>query len=135
MKGRIRSIEEKVRILKSARKLGNIAEACRVAEISRSSFYAIKRAYEREGRSGLETKPRRKPKMPNAFPEEIVRKILEVSARFPSYSPRRIALRLGREGLVLSGSGVRKVWRKHGLVTRLKRKTNLLSSELVYKKR
>lgn len=134
MKPRTLSIEEKLRILDLAQELGSIAEACRVAGISRPTYYAIKRVYERDGRAGLTPKPRRKPKMPNAFAEEIVHRILELSSRFPSYSSRRIAHRLGRDGLVVSDSGVRKIWQRHGLKAR-SGKSPLASSELVLKKK
>ncbi len=134
MKARALSIEEKLRVLETAEELGSVAEVCRVAGISRPTYYAIKKAYERDGRRGLEAKPRRKPKMPNAFAEEIVRRILEISCRFPSYSSRRIAHRLGRDGLVVSDSGVRKVWQRHGLKARSE-KSRLVSNELVLKKK
>src|SRR5690606_19459155 len=48
-----RLIDAKVSLLQLSQELGNIRRACRVAGISRSSFYEIKKAYEQFGRSGL----------------------------------------------------------------------------------
>lgn len=123
-----RSFEEKIRLLELAEGLGNVWKVCRAAGISRSSFYEIKKAYERFGKTGLEPKPRRKPKMPNAFSEEIIRMILETTSRFPSYSCQRIAGKLRVGGLTVSGSGVRKVWKRHGLTRREERLLRLKRS-------
>ena len=48
-----------------ADELKNIAKACRLARVSRSHFYEIKKAYETFGKEGLGPKVRRKPLVPN----------------------------------------------------------------------
>lgn len=116
-----RLIEAKISILQLAHELGNISKACKKAGIARSSFYEIKKAYESFGRSGLEPKPRRSPRMPNAFPEELVKKILDKTREFPSYSYNRVANELQLEGVSVSGQGVRKIWQRHNLTRRLSR--------------
>jgi transposase len=98
-----------------------VAAACREAGVARSTFYAVKKAFEREGRAGLEPKARRFPKMPNAFSEEVIERILEMTRRFPSYSGPRIARKLSETGLDVSASGVRKIWKRYGLTTRRQR--------------
>ena len=45
-----RLIEAKISLLRLAEEWGNIQRACKVAGIARSSFYEIKRAYEKFGR-------------------------------------------------------------------------------------
>lgn len=102
-------------VLQLAQALKSVAEACRRAGISRSNFYKIKRAYERSGYLALQPAPRRKPRMPNAFSEAVVERVLEETRKFPSYSYNRIAARLCVQGLKISGSGVRKVWERRGL--------------------
>lgn len=121
MKERYLSINEKLRVLELSEILGSVAAACRQAGISRSSFYAIKKDYDRDGKAGLEPKPRRAPRMPNAFPEETIQKILETTSRFPAFSCDRLGLQLRDEGVAASGSGVRKVWKRHGLARREER--------------
>ena len=48
-----RLIDAKISLLQLAEELGNIQKACKAAGIARSSFYEIKRAYEKFGREGL----------------------------------------------------------------------------------
>ncbi len=106
------TVSEKVELLKIAEGSRNVSETCRLLGLSRSTFYAMQKAYLQEGPAGLEPKPRRKPRMPNAFSEDVIRQILEMTLRFPSYSCERIRLRLLASGLKVSGSGVRKVWKR-----------------------
>ena len=115
------SSDEKFLALVLAEALGNVAAACRQMGMSRSTFYALRRAYAARGRSGLEPTPRRPPRMPNAFTEEAVRGILEMTERFPSYSCARISAKLRAVGVNASASGVRKVWKRNGLTKREER--------------
>ena len=92
-----------------------------MAGIARSSFYEIKKAYEQFGREGLVPRPKRRPRMPNEYPQEIVDKILAMTRQFPAYSYVRIAGQLQIEGVSVSASGVRKVWERNGLVKKLSR--------------
>lgn len=107
------TVNEKVELLKAAEGSHNIAETCRLLGLSRSTYYVMKKAYLQNGEAGLHPKPRRKPRMPNAFSEEVVRRILEMTWRFPSFSCERIRQRLLATGLNVSGSGVRKVWKRY----------------------
>jgi len=105
----------KLAVLTVARESGDVAFACFSSGISRSTFYKIKRAFDLQGVAGLQPQPRRKPRMPNAFSEETVAKVLEETKNFPSYSYTRLAERLRAGGLSISGSGVRKIWERNGL--------------------
>jgi len=116
-----RLIDAKISILQLAEKLESISEACKVAGIARSSFYEIKKAYEQFGRDGLVPRPKRRPRMPNELPLEIVEKILTMTRKFPSYSYVRIAGQLQLEGVSVSPGGVRKTWERQGLVRKLSR--------------
>lgn len=121
MSSQDRLIDAKISILQLAEKLDSISQACKVAGIARSSFYEIKKAYEQFGREGLVPKPKRRPRMPNEYPQEIVGKILDMTRQFPAYSYVRIAGQLQIEGVSVSASGVRKVWERNGLVKKLSR--------------
>lgn len=115
------SSEEKFLVLVLANALGSATAACRQMGMSRSTFYLLRRAYAAGGRPGLEPKPRRPPRMPNAFTEETVARILEMTARFPSYSYRRISGKLLASGVNVSPSGVRKVWGRKALTKKEER--------------
>lgn len=116
-----RLIDAKISILQLAQELKNVQQLCRTAGIARSSFYEIKKAYEQFGREGLRPKPKRRPRMPNETPPEIVEKVLDMTRRHPSYSYNRIANQLQLEGVGISGTGVRKVWARHDLTKKLDR--------------
>ena len=121
MSSQDRLIDAKISILQLAEKLDSSSQACKVAGIARSSFYEIKKAYEQFGREGLVPRPKRRPRMPNEYPQEIVDKILAMTRQFPAYSYVRIAGQLQIEGVSVSASGVRKVWERNGLVKKLSR--------------
>jgi len=116
-----RLIDAKVSILQLAHELGNISKACKKAGIARSSFYEIKKAYEQFGRVGLEPQPRRRPRMPNEYSEDLIRRILEYTRENPSYSYSRIARELQLQGVSVGATGVRRVFDRHGLTHRLGR--------------
>lgn len=116
-----RLIDAKISLLQLAKELNNIQKLCKTAGIARSSFYEIKKAYEQFGREGLKPKPKRRPRMPNETPPEIVEKILDMTRQHPSYSYNRIANQLQMIGVGISGTGVRKVWGRHDLARKLDR--------------
>ncbi|WP_176736590.1 helix-turn-helix domain-containing protein [Oligoflexus tunisiensis] len=115
------TVEEKLKVLALAEIIGNISEACRLVGIARSSFYLMKADFEKHGLKALEPRPRRKPQMPNQASEELVQKVLDLTREFPSYSYNRMAALLVSQGMQISGGGVRKIWERHGLQTKLKR--------------
>lgn len=112
---RFRTVDEKLRVLELAAEEDNVAALCRRLGVSRSTFYEMKKAYERQGADGLAIKPRQKPKMPNALSEDAVRQALEMTAKFPSFSCLRISAKLKEMGVAISASSVRKLWGRHGL--------------------
>ena len=57
--------------------------------------------------------------MPNETPPELVEKILEMTARYPTYSYVRISQQLRLVGIGVSPPAVRGVWQRQGLTLRL----------------
>ena len=114
-------IKARVGMLALAEELKNISLACKRAGISRSHFYEIKEAFERYGPDGLAPATRRRPRMPNQTPSEIERRILEMTAQFPTYSYLRISMQLKLVGVGVSPAAVRGVWLRHGLTLKIQR--------------
>jgi hypothetical protein len=108
-------IDQRLDILVLARELKNVSQACKLAGISRSRFYEIKSAFDQRGLAGLAPQPRRKPRMPNQTPLELVEPILNMSARYPTYSYIRISAKLRAGGCEVLPSTVRAVWKQQGL--------------------
>jgi transposase len=116
-----RLIDAKVAILQLATEMKSISKACRKAGIARSSFYEMKKAYEQFGRGGLELQPVGRPRGSGRVSPEVEEKILEMTRKYTSYSHNRIADELEQVGVSVSGTGVRNVWLRHGLGTKLER--------------
>ena len=94
MTAREQLIRARMGMLALADQLQNISVACKRAGISRSHYYEIKAAFEKYGRDGLAPCERRRPRMPNETPPELVEKILEMTAKYPTYSYVRISQQL-----------------------------------------
>lgn len=114
-------VTQRLDILALARELGNVSEACKRAGISRSRFYEIKSAFDKHGLRGLSPQPRRKPRMPNQTPLELVEPILNMTARYPTYSYIRVSAKLRASGCEVLPSTVRAVWKQRGLSSCLER--------------
>jgi len=114
-------IKARLGMLALASELKNIAKACKLASVSRSHFYEIKRAYEIFGKEGLAPRVRRKPEMPNRTPALVEDQILSKTNANPTISYIRLAGHMKREGIGVTPTMIRYVWQRHGLSTRAAR--------------
>ena len=114
-------IKARIGILTMAAELKNVAKACRLAGVSRSHFYAMKKAYKAFGRDGLAPRPRRQPQMPNRTPAEIEKQIILQTLVNPTVSYIRLADEMKVRGINVTATMVRYVWQRHGLSTRAAR--------------
>jgi len=121
MSTREKLIKARLGMLALAEELKNISKACKIAGVSRSHYYEIKKAYETYGREGLAPRQRRKPRMPNQTKPEVEAKILEMTERYPTYSYVRISNQLRLSGVPASIASVRYVWQRHGISRRMQR--------------
>ena len=71
-----RLVQKRLRVLEHAQKTGNVRKTCRYFGIARSSFYRWKRAFDRDGESGLVNKPRVARNHPNQLSKEVADKVL-----------------------------------------------------------
>jgi transposase InsO family protein len=115
-------IKRKLSLLRLAEELGNVSKACDVMGYHRDSFYEIRRAFQIGGTAALVEK-RRGPKNPhpNRVSEEVEAAILDRALQFPTHGPVRVANDLRLSGVTISSGGVRGVWARHNLETRVKR--------------
>jgi hypothetical protein len=115
-------IRARLGILAMAAELKNIAKACKIAGVSRSQFYAMKKAYELHGKEGLGPRTRRKPEMPNRTPAMLEEQILLQTRKNPLMSYIRLAGEMKSEGGSVTPTMVRYVWQRHGLSTQSARR-------------
>lgn len=113
-----RLIRARLGILALAGELHNVSKACKLAGLSRSQYYAMKKAYETNGKEGLAPRIRRKPDMPNRTPTQLEQQILSLTRGYPTFSYIRLAQEMRSKGIAVSPTTVRYVWQRHGLSTR-----------------
>jgi hypothetical protein len=111
-------IRARLGILAMAAELKNIAKACKLAGVSRSQFYAMKKAYELYGKEGLAPRLRRKPLMPNQTPAYLEEQILSATRKNPLASYVRLAGEIKSIEGTVTPTMVRYVWRRNGLSRR-----------------
>lgn len=108
-------IQRKVNIIELGATLGNISEACRKLGVSRQHYYDIKQAIAEDGIEGLLEKSRKAPRVGNRVSPEIEQRVLDYSLEYPTHGQVRVSNELKRQGIILSGGGVRSVWQRHEL--------------------
>ena len=118
MTSRRELIRARLAILTLAAELKNVVKACKLAGVSRSHFYAMKKAYEAHGHEGLAPRVRRKPTMPNRTPAAVEKLILSKTRDNPTVSYIRLAGQIRLDGISVTPGMVRYVWQREGLSTR-----------------
>jgi len=116
------STRRKLSLLHLAQELQNVSKACRIMGYHRDSFYELRRAFQVGGVQALIEQCRgpRGPH-PNRVSAEVEAQILAYALDHPTHDAQRVANELRLRGLQVSPSGVRGVWLRHELETRLKR--------------
>ena len=118
MTSREQLIRAKLGLLAMVAELKNVTRGCKLAGVSRSQFYAMKKAHEIYGKEGLAPRVRRKPSMPNRTAVPIEEQILLKTRANPTVSYIRLAGLMTLEGISVTPAMVRYVWQRHGLSTR-----------------
>lgn len=114
-------IKTKLGLLKLAKQLSNVTQACQVMGYSRDSFYRYKKLYEMGGDSALQELRRSKPNHKNRVEPHIEQAIVEMAFEMPAYGQLRASNELKKRGIAVSPGGVRSVWLRHDLETFKKR--------------
>lgn len=108
-------LQRKLAAIEFAEKHGNVARACRVFSVARSSFYRWKTVYDAEGESGLN---KRKPiarNHPNRIKQDTIEKVLHLRTEY-SLGPQRIVWYLERyHDIKISFGSVYRILVRNGL--------------------
>ena len=112
----------KLSLLELASELGNVSKACQLMGYSRQQFYEIRRNYQTYGADGLlDRLPGASSPHPNRVAAEIEEAILAHSLDHPAHGCLRVAQELALTGVNVSSGGVRGVWGRHNLLTKVQR--------------
>lgn len=125
-------IKHKVGLLNLAQELGNVSKACKIMGLSRDTFYRYKSAVEDGGVEALFDQTRRKPNIKNRVDESTEQAVIAYAIDFPAHGQHRTSNELRKQGIFVSGSGVRSIWVRHELANfkdRLKALENKVATE------
>jgi transposase len=115
-------VDRKLTLLELAQRFGNVSFACQIMGYSRDSFYRFREVYDRGGTAALANTDRQKANLKNRVRDDVEQAVVALSVAHPGWGQARVARVLGERGLVISASGVRSVWKRHGLETSAKRR-------------
>ena len=108
-------IKHKVGLLNLAEELGNVSKACKMMGLSRDTFYRYKSAAEEGGVEALFDQNRRKPNLKNRVDPDIEKRVVTYATDYPAHGQHRVSNELRKQGVFVSGSGVRSIWVRNGL--------------------
>ena len=108
-------IKHKTGLLNLAEELGNVSKACKVMGVSRDTFYRYQELVEDGGLDALIDKSRRSPNIKNRVDEETEQAVVKYAIDYPAHGQHRTSNELRKQGVFVSGSGVRSIWLRRDL--------------------
>ncbi|RZA02210.1 MAG: IS481 family transposase [Moraxellaceae bacterium] len=114
-------IKHKAGLLNLAEELGNVSKACKIMGFSRDTFYRYQELAQEGGVDALINKSRRAPNPKNRVDDAIEKAVLDYAVAQPAHGQHRTSNELRKQGVFVSGSGVRSIWLRHGLESFKKR--------------
>jgi transposase InsO family protein len=109
----------RLKVICRAHAIGNVTQACREHQISRTLFYRWQQRFERYGAAGLYPKPLRgRPGRPSALPLDVQRQVLGLAVAWPTAGPQTLASQLVGQPVPVTASAVYRLLRRAGLGTR-----------------
>lgn len=83
--------------------------------VSRDTFYRYQELVEQGDLDSLISKSRRVPNLKNRVDEAIEQAVVSYAIEYPAYGQHRASNELRKQGVFISGGGVRSIWLRHDL--------------------
>ncbi len=112
------SLAKKVNAVSLLLKGYSVSRAISQTGLSRATIYRALRRFRAGGVEGLKYPSHTRPRPTNCLPEQVVRAVIELTRRFPTFSYPRLAQRARQLGFRVSNSGVQKIWARMELTDR-----------------
>jgi transposase InsO family protein len=112
---------QRLSVLQLAEALGNVSEACRQRDISRTQFYEYKRRFQTHGMAGLKDLPPIHKSHPFTTPAETVEKVVNLSIEHPTWGCNRLSDHLKLEGVSISSPTVQDILIRNDMGSRYER--------------
>ncbi len=108
-------IKHKAGLLNLAEELQNVSRACKVMGVSRDTFYRYQELAAEGGVEALLEKDRRVPNLKNRVEDATEQAVKAYAIEYPAHGQHRTSNELRKQGVFVSGSGVRSIWLRHSL--------------------
>jgi transposase len=108
-------IRHKTGLLNLAEELSNVSKACKIMGVSRDTFYRYRELTDEGGVDALINRSRRAPNIKNRTDDVTEQAVVDYAIAFPAHDQHRSSNELRKQGVFISGSGVRSVWLRHSL--------------------
>ncbi|MVX93388.1 IS481 family transposase [Escherichia coli] len=102
-------------MLNLAEELSNVSKACKIMGVSRDTFYRYRELADESGVDALINRSRRAPNFKNRTNEATEQAVVDYAVAFPAHGQHLTSNELRKQGVFISGSGVRSVWLRHNL--------------------
>jgi hypothetical protein len=109
-----KEVERKVALVVLAERLG-VAQACRLLDFSRDTYYRTSKIHAQGGLEALIAATKSCEHRAGRISPDIERAVLEVAEQEPHIGKTKVAAKLEARGLAVSPTGVAAVWERHGL--------------------
>ena len=111
----------KLSVPKLAQTRGNVSEACRIKDVSRTQFYEYKRRFQTHGLEGLKDLPPIHKTHPFTTLPRAVERLLAISLDHPTWGCVKLSSMLKLEGISISSPTIQNILIKHGMASRYER--------------
>lgn len=114
-------VRQRLGVLELAEMLGNVSEACRQRDMSRTQFYEFKRRFQTHGIEGLRDLPPVHHSHPLTTPAEVEERIVALSLEHPAWGCNRLSDHLKLDGVSVSAPTIQRILNEHEMGSRYER--------------